>query len=112
MAKKTDKQGREATWRSSDTTLDFLALLQLIDQHYDKLDAAGSPLLTQPQTQTHSAINPIEAIFDSVTEALLSVSADGVIRSCNKICTRYFGISREVLIGSRIADILPGIGTG
>jgi PAS domain S-box-containing protein len=59
----------------------------------------------QAQTQT-----PIEAIFDSVTDALLSVSADGQIRNCNKVCTRFFGKPRKELIGSDIGEILPEIG--
>ena len=49
---------------------------------------------------------PIEAIFDSVTEALLSVGADGVIRNCNKVCTHYFKLTRDQLVGSNIANIL------
>ena len=50
---------------------------------------------------------PIEVIFDSVTEALLSVSEEGYIRNCNKVCSRYFGIPKEQLIGTPIATILP-----
>ncbi len=78
---------------------DFVELLRLIDQHYDKMEAT----ITQSLTDT----TPIQAIFDSVTEALLSVSDDGVVRNCNKICSRYFGLSRDQLIGSRIEHLLP-----
>lgn len=52
---------------------------------------------------------PIEAIFDSVTEALLTVGTDGVIRNCNKVCARYFKLTKDQLIGSNIADILPAV---
>ena len=45
---------------------------------------------------------PIEAIFDSVTEALLSVSADGVILNCNKVCSHYFKLTRAELVGANI----------
>jgi len=79
---------------------DFGELLHLIDQHYDNMEATITQSLTQ--------ITPIEAIFDSVTEALLSVSDSGVVRNCNKICSRYFGLTREQLIGSRIENLLPG----
>jgi diguanylate cyclase (GGDEF)-like protein/PAS domain S-box-containing protein len=92
---------RAATEESGITKPDFIALLQLIDQHYDKMEATITQSL-QTQTQT-----PIEAIFDSVTDALLSVSDDGVIRNCNKVCTRYFGRPREDLIGSSLSTILP-----
>jgi diguanylate cyclase (GGDEF)-like protein/PAS domain S-box-containing protein len=75
----------------------------LIDQHYDKMEATITQSL-QTQTQT-----PIEAIFDSVTDALLSVGGDGVIRNCNKVCARYFGRPRKELIGSSISTILPDL---
>ena len=92
---------RAATEESGITKPDFIALLHLIDQHYDEMEATITESL-QTQTQT-----PIEAIFDSVTDALLSVSGDGIIRNCNKVCTRYFGRPREDLIGSSLSTILP-----
>jgi diguanylate cyclase (GGDEF)-like protein/PAS domain S-box-containing protein len=94
---------RAATEESGITKPDFIALLQLIDQHYDKMEATITESL-QTQTQT-----PIEAIFNSVTDALLSVGGDGVIRNCNKVCTRYFGRPREDLIGSSLSTILPDL---
>ena len=42
---------------------DFIELLDLIDAHYDRMEAT----ITQSLTTT----TPIEAIFDSVAEALL-----------------------------------------
>ena len=54
------------------------------------------------QTQT-----PIEAIFDNVTDALLSVGDDGTIRNCNKVCTRYFGRPRRELLGAQLHTVLP-----
>jgi len=94
---------KAATEESGITRPDFIALLQLIDQHYDKMEATITQSL-QTQTQT-----PIEAIFDSVTDALLSVGGDGVIRNCNKVCARYFGRPRKELIGSSISTILPDL---
>ena len=96
---------RAATGESGITKPDFVDLLKLIDQHYDKMEAT----ITQSiQTRTFQDSTPIEAIFDSVTDALLSVSTDGVILNCNKVCTRYFGLERHQLIGSPIANVLPG----
>ena len=60
---------------------------------------------TITQSLTHTT--PIEAIFDSVTEALLSVSESGIVCNCNKICARYFGLPNDQLIGSKIEHILP-----
>jgi PAS domain S-box-containing protein len=96
---------RVATEASGMKKPDFIELLSLIDQHYDKMEAT----ITQSiRTATLADTgNPIEAIFDSVTEALLSVDTDGVIRNCNKVCTRYFKLTKDQLVGSKIANILP-----
>jgi len=97
---------RAATEESGISRTDFIALLRLIDEHYDKMEAT----ITQSvQSQTLQEVAPIEAIFDSVTEALLSVSNDGIIRKCNKICTRYFGIGPAKLQGMKLERILPGV---
>jgi PAS domain S-box-containing protein len=90
---------RQATESSGLEKPDFLELLQLIDQHYDKMEAT----ITQSLTST----TPLEAIFDSVTDALLSVSESGIVCNCNKICTFYFGLTKDQLIGSKIEHILP-----
>ena len=101
---------RAATEASGITKPDFVELLSLIDQHYDKMEAT----ITQSiKTATHgnagnAAAAPIEAIFDSVTEALLSVGDDGIVRNCNNVCTRYFKLTKDQLIGSSIGNILPG----
>ena len=102
---------KAATEASGITKPDFVELLSLIDQHYDKMEAT----ITQSvKTATRSDLAadtaaPIEAIFDSVGEALLSVGTNGVIRNCNKVCTRYFKLTRDQLIGSRINNILPNV---
>ena len=95
---------KAATEESGITRPDFVALLKLINEHYDKMEATITQSF-QAQTQT-----PIEAIFDSVTDAVLSVGADGVIRNCNRACTRYFGHPRNELIGSPVGAILPNLG--
>ncbi len=96
---------RAATQESGITRPDFVDLLKMIDRHYDKMEAT----ITQSvETRTFQDSTPIEAIFDSVTDALLSVSADGKVLNCNKVCTRYFGLERAELVGAPIANILPG----
>ena len=92
---------KAATEKSGVTKPDFVALLKLIDEHYDKMEATITQSF-QAQTQT-----PIEAIFDSVTDALLSVDHEGVIRNCNKVCSRHFGRNRKDLIGASIDSVLP-----
>ena len=79
-------------------------LLDLIELHYDKLQQD----LTQ-STRLHELQDSgsVEAIFDSVTEALFSIDGDGVIRKCNKVCPRYFGVARAELVGAHVATILP-----
>ena len=63
---------KAATEESGITRPDFIALLKLIDAHYDRMEATITQSL---RTQTET---PIEAIFDSVTEALLTVDSQPV----------------------------------
>ena len=90
---------KEATELSGIEKPDFVELLRLVDQHYDQMEAT----ITQSITGT----TPIEAIFDSVTDALLSVNEKGIVCNCNKMCTRFFGLTRDQLIGSKIEHIFP-----
>ena len=99
------QQIREATEKSGINRLDFIELLKLIDEHYDKMEATISQSLTSQIVD--ASTTPIEVIFDSVTEALMSVSEEGTIRNANKVCARYFGIDNEDLIGSSVVSILP-----
>ena len=90
---------KQTTASSANDKPDFVALLELVDQHYDKMEATI--------TQSLTTITPLEAIFDSVTDALFTVSENGFICSCNKICSHYFGLTRDQLIGSKLERILP-----
>ena len=101
MHKELRDKIKHATEQSGIEKPDFLELLQLIDQHYDKMEAT----ITQSLTST----TPIEAIFDSVTEALLSVSESGIVCNCNKICSFYFGLTKDQLVGSKVEHILPAV---
>jgi diguanylate cyclase (GGDEF)-like protein/PAS domain S-box-containing protein len=91
---------KRATESSGIEKSDFIDLLRLVDEHYDKMEAT----ITQSLTTT----TPIESVFDSVTEALMSVSDTGIIRICNKVCAKSFGLTKDQLIGSKIEHILPG----
>jgi diguanylate cyclase (GGDEF)-like protein/PAS domain S-box-containing protein len=91
---------RRATETSGIEKSDFIDLLRLVDQHYEKMEAT----ITQSLTTT----TPIESIFDSVTEALMSVSDTGVIRICNKVCAKSFRLTKDQLIGSKLEHLLPG----
>ncbi len=104
---------KEATEQSGINKLDFIALLKLIDQHYDKMEETITQTLSQTLSQSLATellttTTPIEVIFDSVTDALMSVSDEGIIRNCNKICSTYFGLPKNELIGSQISKFLPG----
>ena len=100
---------KEASEKSGIDKLDFIELLKLIDEHYDKMEATLTETITTKSLTIPSptATTPIDVIFDSVTDALLSVSDQGIIRNCNKVCSRYFGIDPNELIGSPVSDILP-----
>jgi transcriptional regulator with PAS, ATPase and Fis domain len=115
MHRELRKQIKEATEKSGINKLDFIALLRLIDQHYDKMEETISQTMSETLSQslTSQALattttTPIEVIFDSVTDALMSVSDEGVIQNCNKISSKYFGLPKNELIGSKISRYLPG----
>ncbi len=109
---------RAATEASGITKPDFVELLSMIDQHYDKMEATITQSIgarsvataTESEFASDTAA-PIEAIFDSVTEALLSVGANGIVRNCNKVCTHYFKRTKDQLVGSSISNLLPGAET-
>jgi len=84
--------------------LDFVDLLRLIDEHYDKIEASITQSLTSKLLAPNTAI---DLIFDSVGDALLSVGQDGVIRNCNKASSRFFGVPKEDLIGAPVSEVLP-----
>ena len=103
MHQELKNQIEEATRRSDDKKLDFSALLKLIDDHYDKMEAT----LSESLAQSLRTATPIEVIFDSVTDALLSVGEAGEIHNCNKVCSRYFGVGKDELIGAPISRFIP-----
>ncbi len=105
MQKDLREKIKAATEASGITKPDFVELLSLIDQHYDNMEATITQSVMTAALSNSAA--PIEAIFDSVTEALFSVGADGVICNCNKVCSRYFKLSKDELVGSSICSILP-----
>ncbi len=95
---------REATEGSDAAGGDFIELLRLVDAHYDRMEATISETLS---ARSLTATTPIEVIFDSVTDALLSVDAAGTIRICNQVTARYFDIDKDKLIGAPISTLLP-----
>ncbi len=102
MDRKLREKIREASKGSGTDKADFIDLLRLIDQHYEQMEAT----ITQSLSVTTT---PIEIVFDSVTEALMSVSETGKVRVCNKVCSRYFGLAKDQLIGSRLEHLIPAI---
>ena len=106
MDEKLKEQIRRATAPSEAGQTDFLELLRLVDAHYDRIEATISQSVnTQLLAQARS---PVDVVFDSVTEALLSVDADGGIRVCNKVCSRYFRLDKDEIIGASLARLVPG----
>ena len=71
MHKELRDKIRRATEESGIEKPDFVELLHLIDQHYDQMEAT----ITQSLTNT----TPMEAIFDSVTDALFTVSESCIV---------------------------------
>ncbi len=98
---------RAAQAACGDTEPDFADLLRKIESHYDKLEQTLTQTMKLRGLQGQTSI---EAIFDSVTEALISVDADGVIQTCNKVCSGYFDLDTDELVGASLAKILPAAG--
>jgi len=101
MDSKLREQIRKATEQADVKQSEFVQLLKRIDEHYDMMEATI--------TQALSIDTPIDDIFDSVAEALISVSESGEIRVCNRVCARYFGLTKDQLIGSKIEHLLPAV---
>ena len=102
-----------ATETSGITKPDFVELLSLIDQHYDKMEATITQSVRTASRAdiTANSMGPMQAIFDSVTEALLSVDTDGLIRDCNQVCVKYFKLTKNQLVGSKFSNLLPAADT-
>jgi diguanylate cyclase (GGDEF)-like protein/PAS domain S-box-containing protein len=95
---------RAATAACADAEPEFADLLKKIEQHYDKMERTLTHTMKLRGVEDNTSI---EAIFDSVTEALLAVRSDGTISKCNKVCPSYFAMERDQLVGANLADILP-----
>ncbi len=113
MDRELRQQIKNATESSGIDNLELLALLKLVDQHYDKLQVTdtqplGESLNRALTTPSLTTTTPIEVIFDSVTDALLSVGTNGTIRNCNRVSSRYFGLPKALLVGAPISGIFPG----
>ncbi|MDX1516038.1 MAG: EAL domain-containing protein [Woeseiaceae bacterium] len=106
---------RQAAESSDIDPSDFVDLLRLIDQHYEQMEQTISQSINSQTVNTRSMSmkaltqnSPIESVFDSVTESLMSVDEEGTVLVCNKVCAKNFGLTKDQLIGSRIEHILPG----
>jgi diguanylate cyclase (GGDEF)-like protein/PAS domain S-box-containing protein len=128
-----DEQQSGDASQAGQPPLDLRALVSVLNNHFARLEQTISTALAHKPTETPAqstapvpefsstetlpsqraqvvATSPIEVIFDSVTDALLSVSAHGRIRNCNKVCSRYFDLTQEELIGSQLSRVLPAVG--
>ena len=99
MHRQLREQLKEATHVSGNNRPDLVALLKIINDHYDQID--------ETLTESRIAAAPAETIFDSVTVALFSVTENGTILNCNRVCTKYFGIARRDLFGMSFAELVP-----
>jgi diguanylate cyclase (GGDEF)-like protein/PAS domain S-box-containing protein len=104
MDNKLRERIRRAAGESGGHASDFVELLRLIDAHFDAADATAADPVS---TRTFTGKSPVDAVFDSVTEALLSIGEDGTIRVCNKVCARYFDVPKHTLIGSGLGRWIP-----
>ncbi len=95
---------RQATESSNIGRSDFIELLRLVNAHYDQMEATISESVS---ARSLANPTPIDVIFDSVTDPLVSIGESGHIRVCNQISVRFFGLEKESLIGCSIDTFLP-----
>lgn len=53
--------------------------------------------------------NRLEAVVDSVYEGVLAIDQNGIVTHFNKSAEQMLGVSRDVILGKDIRDILPSV---
>ncbi|MEW5768861.1 MAG: ATP-binding protein [Pseudomonadota bacterium] len=60
------------------------------------------------QDMSVSAANQqLHAVFDNISDALVTINADGMVEGVNRAATELFGVQNHLLIGSQISLLLP-----
>ncbi|MEM7278288.1 MAG: hypothetical protein AAF385_09195 [Pseudomonadota bacterium] len=81
MHKRLEDQLREAITDSATQQIDLPRLLSIIDAYYDKLDASTGQL----ETSAHA----LQAAFDNVADAVLTLNAGLLLLTLTKTAIRY-----------------------
>ena len=57
--------------------------------------------------QTREHANKLENILNNLNDAVITINSQGLMLQCNDVAVRIFGYSREEMLGSNVAKIMP-----
>jgi len=72
----------------------------------EALNEASVWLYSKDLTLT-AASERMQAVFDNITDGLLTVNADGMVESANRGAAEMFGFPQRELVGRMVEDLLP-----
>jgi PAS domain S-box-containing protein len=80
--------------------------IQEIESLVTALNEASLWLYTKDLSLT-AANQRLEAVFGNITDALLTINADGMVQSVNKAACQLFDYSQRELVGMKVQSLLP-----
>ena len=84
------------------------AFLVFLASTAEQLQSQRQRIFTLAREQRTSS-RFMQLVFNTIGEAILTVDADGRIRSANAAALRMFGQSRKAMIGQDVTDYFPGL---
>jgi len=106
--------------RQGDGQVDVQALLALVSEQYDRVDAERRGIVRSMRLMSDEAQaltremreetdSRLQAILDNVKDAIVTVDESGHIETCNHTGVRIFGYSEAELLGRTLDFLLPEI---
>ncbi|HRH79661.1 MAG TPA: ATP-binding protein [Thiobacillaceae bacterium] len=77
-----------------------------LEQLFKALNETSLWLYTKELSLT-AANQRLEAVFGNITDALLTVNADGMVQSANRAACELFGYPEHELVGMKVQQLLP-----
>ncbi len=99
----------EARRRSPDGSIDLDVLLGLVDARYRETDPEPSHGAAEGRSTAEAVM---EAVLDTVGDAVVIARRDGRIVGVNAAAERLFGYSREELAGGPLTRLMPDADAG
>ena len=114
-----ERQLGDARGRGGEVDVD--ALLRIVSEHYDRVDAERRGIVRSMQIMSDEAqaltreireetASHLQAILDNVKDAIVTIDEAGHIESCNPTGERIFGYAQAEILGRSLDFLLPDIG--